>query len=467
MSIQHRAAIILLLEGLASSGLQMIAIRQTTPFVGSSILSTSIVISTFLAALALGYYIGGRVPRYRFAATLHINLLVSSALFAVGLSYPFVDFFFSGLSLITSGAWGLGNPLLHLGLFCIVVMVPLVFLLAQTVPLLLNTYSELSNSEAAGNATAISTIGNVIGCIFTSLVVMYLFGVGASIVLNCSYLVICIWLTSGKLPSQRAITLIGTAAVLAIAVGLNILVPRSVMSSDGIYSNIRVFHLQHGQKMVMNGSNASFLEKDSKRGWPYIEEIKTAIQRSRISDPRILVLGAGGFTLTASGMDDVNVVYVDVDRQAKVVAETEFLGEPIKGEFVEEDARRYLLMNKQKWDFIVVDVYSNASTIPSHIATQEFFSLVSQRLAPGGKAIMNIVAYPTLDDTYSASMDYTIRSAFPFCITHLSSYSNELANILYFCRNRTDAEDVASLYKDDTTRVEVEGFFALHAGREK
>ncbi|EIF42767.1 spermidine synthase-like protein [gamma proteobacterium BDW918] len=467
VSIQRRAASILLLEGLASSGLQMIAIRQTTPFVGSSILSTSIVISTFLAALAVGYFVGGRVKLHRFAGTLHFNLLVATVVFAIGLSYPFVDVFFSGLSLITSGASLLGNPLLHLFIYCLLVLVPLVFLLAQTVPLLLNISTDLSTSEAAGNATAISTLGNVVGCIFTSLVVMYLFGVGASILINCIYLVICIWLTSGKLPKQRATTLIGSAAILALAIGLNILIPRSIMSSDGIYSNIRVFDVEDGTKMMMNGSNASFLERGTGKGWPYIEQIKAAIKGSKIENPNVLVLGAGGFTLTASGMDGVNVVYVDVDKEAKAVAEREFLKAPITGQFVEEDARRYLLTNTQKWDFIVVDVYSNASTIPAHIATQEFFSLVSNRLTNEGKAILNIVAYPALEDAYSASMDFTIRSAFPFCITHLSAFGDELANILYFCRNRKGSNDVASLYKDDTSRVEVEGFLALQARKSK
>ena len=55
MTTKRKAALILLLEGLASSGLQMITIRQTVPFVGSSVLCTSIIISCFLGALALGY----------------------------------------------------------------------------------------------------------------------------------------------------------------------------------------------------------------------------------------------------------------------------------------------------------------------------------------------------------------------------------------------------------------------------
>ena len=67
-------ALILLLEGLASSGLQMLTIRQVTAHIGSSVLVTSIVVSTFLAALALGYYIGGRSASQRYRALLIRNL---------------------------------------------------------------------------------------------------------------------------------------------------------------------------------------------------------------------------------------------------------------------------------------------------------------------------------------------------------------------------------------------------------
>ncbi|POP51512.1 fused MFS/spermidine synthase [Zhongshania marina] len=467
MKLQYRAAAILFLEGLASSGLQMITIRQTIPFVGSSVLSTSIIISTFLAALALGYYIGGRVRSEDYERALYRNILIGCTIFGVGLSYPFVETFFFLLSNLLGTGAILGNPLLHLCLFCLLVMAPLVFALAQTVPLLLNTTVGLSNSRAAGNATAISTVGNVIGCVLTSLVVMYFLGVGASIILNCLYLIICAWLTTGQTSKSKATTFVATSAIIAVSVGLNVLIPRAIMFSDGAYSNIEVFDVPGGKKMVMNGSNSSFIGTEERDGWPYIEVIKEVVFASQEEGLDVLVLGAGGFTLTTGDIGSAKVTYVDVDPEAKRAAEEAFLGTPITGQFIQDDARRYLLRSTERWDFIVVDVYSNSSTIPAHISTLEFFNLVSSRLKPAGKAIMNIVAKPTLEDSYSASMDRTIREAFPYCITHISGFRNALENILYFCRNKNASSEVAGLYKDDTTRVEVEGFMALHRGNSK
>ena len=193
MTFKGKTVLLLLLEGLASSGLQMITIRQTTPFVGSSVLSTSVIISCFLGALALGYYWGGQQAPERYTRSLINNLIYSIALFGIGLSYIFVQFFFQSIADLTQGMMLLSNPLLHLTLFCLVIMAPLVFFLGQTVPLLITTAKEeTSNSEASGNATALSTVGNVIGCLITSLVLMYYLGVGYSIFINCLILAICL-----------------------------------------------------------------------------------------------------------------------------------------------------------------------------------------------------------------------------------------------------------------------------------
>ena len=81
-----RAYLILLLEGLASSGVQMVTIRQTVAFVGSSVLCTSIIISCFLGALALGYFFGGKTAPEKFSRALLLNLVGAIALFGIGLS---------------------------------------------------------------------------------------------------------------------------------------------------------------------------------------------------------------------------------------------------------------------------------------------------------------------------------------------------------------------------------------------
>jgi len=460
MMTGRRAALILFLEGLASSGLQMITLRQTVPFVGSSVLTTSIVISIFLAALSLGYYWGGQQRHDRYARSLVTNLLMSIAIFGVGLSYSFVNFFFTSIENLTQLVPFLHNPLVHLGAFCLIVMAPLVFFLAQTVPLILNVASQNSTkSQAAGNATALSTFGSVIGCLFTGLYLMYVLGVGYSIFLNCLILSAClIFLIDWKESSAK--WALGFATIfLFISFTLNVRVTGDLFAATTPYSNFSVADHPDGKRFVINRSNASFIGKENRKGWPYIELIKNGLFSDDMTGKDILVLGAGGFTLSAEFTKGANFTYVDIDKQIENIAEQLFLEEPINGTFVAHDARNYLLTNDKKWDVIIVDLYANAASIPMHTSTYEFFTLVGSRLNGHGKAILNIAANPRLNDDYSANMDFTIRTALSRCITDITGYSNSPVNIVYFC-SKKPKENVASLYRDDTTRVAIDGHIA-------
>lgn len=461
MITKRKAALILLLEGLASSGLQMITIRQTVPFVGSSVLCTSIIISCFLGALALGYYWGGQQASERYAKSLVNNLLGSIALFGIGLSYSFVSFFFLSIADITQGMVILNNPLIHLFLFSLTIMSPLVFFLGQTVPLLLNTADqETRKSEATGNATALSTIGNVLGCLITSLLLMYFLGVGYSIFINCLILAICLALLVERRSPQCKYVAGATLSFLVIAFTLNVKIPDRLFAATTPYSNFYVANDPEGKRFIINRSSASYIGDKDRKGWPYIEIMKQGIFADDVADKNILVLGAGGFTLSAEDTHGANFTYLDVDPKIKPVAEKYFLEEKIKGNFIAQDARAFLLTSDKQWDVIVVDLYTNAATIPMHTATYEFFSLVSSRLTPDGKAVLNIAANPRLNDDYSQNMDFTIRNALSRCITDITGYQDSLVNIVYFCSKRSskDSNQVASLYRDDTTKVTVDGY---------
>ena len=458
----HRGKLILVLEGLASSGLQMITIRQTVPFVGSSVLSTSIIISCFLGALALGYFHGGKQSADQYTSALVRNLVLSITLFGFGLSYAFISVFFVSLSDITTGMPVMGNPLLHLTLFCLFIMAPLVYFLGQTVPLLINTTSaDTRKSEASGNATALSTVGNVIGCLLTSLVLMYYLGVGYSIFINCMVLAACLLLVMDlkRLSSKMLVTY--TVICLAFTFSVNVRFPGTLFAATTSFSNYHVSDVEDGRRFIINRSSASFISDSTQAGWPYIEIMKQGVFSSDMTGKDILVLGAGGFTFSAAGTHGANVTYVDIDPAIKPIAEAYFLKNRIQGQLIAYDARAFLLTNKKRWDVILVDLYTNAATIPQHTATYEFFSLVNTRLVDDGLAVLNIAANPKLNDRYSVAMDATVRQAMAGCITDITGYKDALVNIIYFCSRRDETHrTVASIYHDDKTKVTIDGYFA-------
>ncbi len=461
MISRRKTALILLLEGFVSSALQMITIRQTMPFVGSSVLCTSIVISCFLGALALGYYIGGKQSPHQFKQVLLRNLIISLGFFGIGLSYLFVEIFFTIVGAITKGNVIFSSPLIHLLSFCLLIMSPLVFCLGQTVPLLLNTWNEnVRKSEAAGNATAISTLGNVVGCLVCSLVLMYFLGIGYSIIINCTLLLICIFTIAGKdilcSPVQPLITLI-LFSTLTIFNAIN---ERERFITTTAYSNISITQSTAGKELIINRSRSSYVDQKERKGWPYIELIKTALFENLNPGGRVLVLGAGGFTLSAENTHGLSFTYVDIESKLQEISEAYFLQRKINGEFVAQDARSYLIQNEKQWDAIVIDLYSNSATIPAHTSTAQFFNLVNSRLKKNGLVIMNIVANPMLSDDFSRNIDFTIRGSLSRCVNDLTSFSDDLVNMIYYCHPFTSSSRtaVATTYNDDSTKVTIDSY---------
>lgn len=454
-------SLILLLEGLASSGLQMLTIRQATGYVGSSVLVTSIVVSTFLAALALGYYYGGKTPASRYRHILVRNLALSIGLFGSGLAYPTVDIFFSTLDSATSNLSLVSHPLFHLFVYCWLVLAPLVFLLAQTVPLLLHTSgSDTTKSEAAGTLTALSTVGNVVGCLLTALVLMVIFGVGASIAINTAILFAAL-LIAADIKNTRQIAYLGLGAVaLVITFVLNVAIERKIFDATTQYANLKVVEQVDGRALLVNSQFASFYN-DKGEAWPYIEIMRDALSQ-RVAG-NVLVLGAGGFTLSATDrVSQHSFTYVDIDPKLKDLAEQRLLRDAIRGVHIAEDARSYLLTREELFDAIVVDLFTSSVMIPAHTATVEFFDLVEAHLDDNGVAMINIAANPMLDDDYSRRIDATVRAAFDRCVTDLSGYHDGLANIVYFCRGSgellQESDSVVDVYRDDRECVSIDAF---------
>ena len=140
MISQRRAYLLLLLAGFASTSVQMLAIRQSMPYAGSSVAHTSVIIAVFLAALAIGYVQGGRVKERNFIHKLTRNLLLATAIFVIGFNHAFLTVFFA----LTQP---LGHPLIQLGLYSTLILAPLVYLLAQTVPLLIHALETDSKTK--------------------------------------------------------------------------------------------------------------------------------------------------------------------------------------------------------------------------------------------------------------------------------------------------------------------------------
>ena len=448
--LNHRqASIFLFLEGFASVAIQFLILRQVTPFVGSSVIVVSIVISLFLAALAIGYRQGGLVTRDH-TLKLSRNLFIAATILGVFGSYLFVAGFYHFLHHF--------EPLALLLIYLIVVMIPVVYLVAQTIPILVSAMEADTVGGKTGDALLFSTVGNVFGGILTTVVIMYFLGVSWALVLT----VFILYGLAVAVSHDKKRSLLLFIPFFTVVLLVNIGFDRYYFIDRTPYADYRIHEDINARYFTANRSHSSKLDKKSAKGYLYIEHIKHIVNNygKYMKDPNVLVLGAGGFSLTADGMLKMPVQYVDIDGQIAQTAEKHFLKKEVNGTFTVADARAFLRKETGRYSFIIVDAYNSKLSIPENLTTVEFYKAVSDKLKPNGLMISNMVMDPFLADTFSKRMDNTIRAAFLSCYSDVVQALPGKNNVLYVCTNYAKAMPSPSevAYTDNENKATVDFF---------
>lgn len=444
---------VIFVEGFVTISAEILTMRQLIPMVGNSIVVTSLIIGVFLLFLAYGYQRGGKVASDDIRA-LKANFAKSAIWLGVGLSYVVIELFFHYFKRYVSH-----NSLWVLTAYLLIVTAPLVYLLGQTVPMVMNLIrSEHKAGTIGGKILHFSTIGSFFGSVLTSLFLMNYLGVGWTVFINYALLtgLVLLLFTNLKADFFQASFLI---FFIFIVYHLNVSMENKLFVKTNAQANYKVSHDDEDIYLEANGSHSSYLSKN-KEGFHYIEAIKKILFRDlELKDKSILVLGAGGFTLSAEGSYGNNFLYVDFDKDIKAVVEKDFL-KTIQGSFQSSDARAFLNSTDRVFDVIVSDVYGSKSAVPAHLLTVEYFNQMKKKLVPEGIAVINIIARPTLSDPYSYRVDNTIRTAFNRCMSVPMSYTEGLGNIIYVCHNDKDDKSHAPLeiYSDNLNQATLDFF---------
>jgi spermidine synthase len=419
---RHLLYLIVFIEGFCSLGAEIIALRRLVPHVGSAIVVTAPTIGLFLLALALGYASGARVSE-RFTAVVARNFLIAALLAGLGLARITVD----GLFTLVQPTW-----LAYL-IFIGAVLCPLAWLLGQTVPVLTNLMKHLRTGEASGYALYWSTLGSFLGSVSLSLVVMQWLGVSAA-VLSCAVLLALGSLLLARPNWSNWGLAIGASAVAGI---INLQPATDVL--DTAYADYQVKDLARPghtglRGFMINNSLASLMDDSQPPQYArYVQHLRHIIlQELGLVDRDILVLGAGGFTL--SHLEPSNrYTYVDIDPKIRAIAEQSFLKAPIRGNFVVDDARRFVRTTERRFAAVVVDVFSSHTSIPGHLVTREFWQDTRRTLAPGGVLLINLILDGRLETPYARNLLATIESVYGRCAVEVLHKSSPLSNVIVSC----------------------------------
>ena len=411
--------VLVFVVGTGSLGAEIAAVRLLSPYFGASTVVWANTIGVVLVALSVGYWLGGRVadrhPHMRGLCLLTLTAAVLLALVPFAAD-PLLDVAVDALDSISAGAF-IGSLVGVLGLVAVPVLL-LGMVSPWAIRLAVNTVEEAG--EVAGRLYALSTAGSLVGTLLSALVLIPAVGTRRTfLIFALAIAVVAVW---GLRPVYRyAIAPAAIIGLIALPVGtLKAQTDdgRVIHEADTEYQYARVIERPDGSRALeLNEGQAqhSIYEPDTVLTgdvWDgHLVLPFTALDRP---PRRVAILGnAAGTTSRAyeEFFPDTIVDGVEIDPELSEIGREYFDMNNPNLKLHHEDARPWLRRTDDRFDVISVDAYRQPY-IPFYLATEEFFELVRDRLAPGGVVIVN-AGHPEGQDDLEKVLTATMGEVFP------------------------------------------------------
>ncbi len=380
---------IVFLSGGSVLAIEILGTRILGPFYGVSLFLWSALITVTLAALSLGYVLGGRwADRGPSYARLGMVLAVAGLLVIAipWLKYPVLKL---------TEPLGLRAAVL---ITATILFGPALTLMGTVSPYAIRLRAtDLSNvGRTAGDVYAVSTLASVVAALLTGFVLIPNIGVGRLIMLIGALLILAaaIAFSVGRRGKPAILALVAAPLFGLLGWTTGEVKPDPdrglVAVRQSPYAEIRVLDWEQERLLIIDGGGHTVVERDTwKTLYPYA--VVMDLTKFHFAEPgRLLLLGLGGGSIAKSFHHagwDVDVVEID-----PVIAEVaaEFFGlQPREATVHVMDAREYLLRTDQLYDLVIVDAFGS-SAVPFHLVTQEAFGLLKSRLTERGVVAMNI-----------------------------------------------------------------------------
>ncbi len=413
-------------------GFEMLGSRYLNPYFGSGIYTWAALISTVLAALCVGYFLGGwladRRPR---AAVLGVTVLIGSVylLFLPLFSEAVLESLLASFDDIRTGSLASSFAIMFF---------PVTFLgMYSPFAIRLLLRSTRGSGTVSGMVYGISTFGSIVGTLGTTFWLIPLIGTRAiTISLGAAGVLAGLFLIVSDRGRRTAASVLIAALLVA---GLAAIAPVPTRAEDLLDAAARAALLNHRDGRIAHVEteyNDIFVTKQghilsmsfSLKGWDVTQSM------TNLRDPddlplkiaqtmttaivypeepkKFLMIGLGGGTISTylgRYMPETAIDTVEIDPGVTAAAKKYFsIKESARIRYLDGDGRVFLNRNKQNYDLIVVDAF-HGGYIPFHLLTREFYDLVKQRLTPGGAAIFNIHEGTLLH----LSAIVTLRAVFP------------------------------------------------------
>jgi len=419
----HSLLVVVFVCGAVLMAFEMVGSRILAPTFGSTVFVWGSLIGVFLAALSLGYFVGGKIAD-KVPSFFLLGMIIAASgllILVVPLYAPalcqWVDRAFSGRST---------NPLISSMLLFFVPSVLLGTVSPFSVRLQAQTVATVG--KVAGRLYSLSTLGSIAGTVLATFWMIPSYGTsnitrGLGVTLIAVSLLAILprlraqW-AAGRLAGTAGTLALLLAAVLLLMVRCPTFIPmepdqKLIAEADSPYQHIGIVLLKRpgmdewslrmvfdkyieSEVIVDNGDPGDLHIRE-----PYTSGAKYTdmLQLPFLFNPgarNVLIVGGGGGvvpTLLRRDYPNLDIDIVEIDPVVVRLAQRYFAFRPNEGRTRTTimDGRVYIRDCQKKYDIIILDAFTGGRP-PFHMLTQEFFRLVRERLSDHGVVHLNIIS---------------------------------------------------------------------------
>lgn len=433
--------------GAAVMVLEIVGARILAPFLGTSVVVWTGLIGVVMAALALGYWQGGRIADRRPSArALSVVILLAGLLTAATAATKALLLGF----LISHGL----GPRLGVIAAALLLFAPAAGLLGMVAPFAvrLSLRDAATVGATAGRLYALSTVGSIVGTFAAGFILVAT--LGSTTIL----LVTAVFLVAVSLIACRADIKAKAVVVAAIVLcGLWVIVQDAMLAEAGV----RDVDTAYGRVLVYQGldpianrpirvmttgpsryQSAMYLDAPDELALDYTRFFSIGLDMAPAA-PRVLVIGGGAYSFprhVLAARPEAAVTVVELDPGVTQLAREHFGLRPHPGlTILHEDARMVINRAGGPYDLIYLDAFGTDYAPPFHLVTKEAAKRLHNLLAPDGTVIVNAIG--ALDGDGSRFIN-ALAATFAAVFDSVALYplgsagGEEAQNIMLIARNR-------------------------------
>jgi len=455
--------------GFAMMAFELVAARLLAPTIGSSTFIWTNVIGVIMAALALGYWLGGKAADMRkremdvVRLCFGVAILVTVVLVMHG---PLIDVARS----FSSDARVQGF------VAALILFAPTSVLIGMISPYLakLALKTTATTGKTIAGLSTYNAIGSILGTFLTGFFLFGVIGSKATLVVVIVAMLIVGWLVNPHKKMWERIILsllimavVGIATVPSGAGAISIDTAISNYTVDtGVWNETRreVTVLLAGPGGIQS---ASYVHGEKDLVFWYTQEI-AAVVKAAPKKGSILIIGGGAFSLPeylGRKYPEARVDVVEIDPELEGIAVEYFRFEkPDNVTVYAEDARGYVNRTDVQYDIVIMDAFSDTN-VPWQFVTREFGDGVADLLNEKGIVILNAITGLDGDCSgiYDAEvMTYGERLSSVYMKQQYEGSTGIMNRIFVFGSERLELEkyetvDISNLtpaYRDDFAPIE-------------